>query len=86
MWLKETINKKYKKGILFDEAGKAPHKFGKVDFYVLERGGEKKLVTKVSGIINNLQKIEEFRIYAEKNLRDEVYKFCNDFWLQKINI
>lgn len=87
MWLKEKVVEKFPDiRILFDEAEKAPHKFKKIDFYVKERDGNVKLVTEASGIIDNLKKIEEFRIYVNKTNAEAVNKFCKEFWSQKQKI
>ncbi len=81
MWLKEKSLKKFKsKKLLFDEAEKAPHKFREIDFYVKKRGGKPVLVTKASGIINNLQRIQQYRIYARREDQSLIRSFCEEFW------
>lgn len=85
-WLQEKTTEKFPTmRILYDEADKVPHKFKKVDFYVKGNDGPQ-LVTNASEIINNLKKIQEFRIYVDRNQSDPVEEFCREFWRQKKSI
>ncbi|MDT8067999.1 MAG: HD domain-containing protein [Terriglobia bacterium] len=80
-WLWSELQSKFS-GLdkFIDNAEKAPHKFEKVGTFVLSRStGEPVLVVNESGIIKNLQNIEQYRIFVPAKYRDEVRDYCRDF-------
>jgi HD superfamily phosphohydrolase len=81
-WLRDAI-KRDLKGIktFCDTAEGSPHKFEKIGTYVLSPStGAPSLVQKVSGIIQSLKKIEQYRVFTPKETKEEVRDFCTQFW------
>lgn len=81
-WLEEKLDKNFKnKSFFFDAASKSPHNFEKIDTFVISSStGKPALVQNESGIIKRLKKIEQYRVFCRDEDKDEVEKFCRDFW------
>ena len=81
-WLKESLGRDLKSAKIFcDAAESSPHKFEKIETYVLSPSeGEPKLVQSLSGIIRSLRKIEQLRVFTTKEHKQEVEEFCTQFW------
>ena len=81
-WLRETLGRQFKNTkIFYDTAEKSPHKFEKIETYVLDPStGKPSLVQKVSGIIRSLKNIEQYRVFTKRESKDEIHSFCVQFW------
>ena len=80
LWLKEKVADKFgKENVFFDEAKNAPHKFEKNDTFVRKEKGEIVKVQSISRLISQLDIIEQYRIYAARDKREEIKKFCDNF-------
>ena len=81
-WLRETLGRELKRiKIFYDAAEKSPHKFEKIETYVLSLStGDPSLVHVESGIIGSLKKIEQHRVFTPRENKQEVHEFCTNFW------
>lgn len=81
-WLRETLDREFKKTKLFyDAAEKSPHKFEKIETYVLSLStGAPSLVQQESGIIKSLRNIEQHRVFTPRETKEKVQEFCTQFW------
>jgi uncharacterized protein YwgA len=82
-WLKESLQSTFKRRVklFYDTAEKSPHKFKQSGTYVLSPStGAPTLVQAESGIIRNLRNIEQYRVFTPRENKEEVRKFCTDFW------
>lgn len=79
-WLRSEATAKFGEPQLrFDEAAKAPCRFQEPPTPVLWRGQFMPL-TRRSPLVANLKRIEKMRIYAQPEIRDDVEKYCQNFW------
>jgi len=81
-WLKQDLTKNFPGKFFCDAAEKSPHKFEKINTYVVDSAGtgRSNLVQNESGIIRNLKNIEQHRIFTTREDRPTIEKFCQDFW------
>lgn len=80
-WLQERLESDFKNRFFVDAAEKSPHKFEKIGTFVLSpTTGKPSLVQNESGIIKNLKTIEQYRVFTSREDREEIHKFCVDFW------
>jgi len=83
-WLCEKVSDKFEPTkLLFDEAVKASHKFSKIDFFVRKIDGGFDKIEEMSRIVKALEPIEQYRIYADQSIRQEVGEFCRNFCKDK---
>jgi len=81
-WLQETLRREFRDTkIFYDAAEKSPHKFEKIETYVLSPStGAPSLVQAESGIIRGLKNIEQYRVFTPKESKQKVHNFCTQFW------
>lgn len=81
MWMWERVSKQFGNDVFYDAAEKAPHKFKKVETYVINKTtGIPALVQQQSGIISSLKKIEQYRVFTDERYRKDVNAFCLKEW------
>lgn len=83
---KEVLKRFDENDLFFDEAKKAPHNFGKIDFFVKLENEKIDRIENQSGIIKKLDTIEQYRIYADSKIRNDVKKFCNEYFENQIEL
>ena len=81
-WLRETLSRDFKTTrIFYGAAEKSPHKFEKIETYVLSPStGAPSLVQAESGIIRSLKNIEQYRVFTTRESKEKVHNFCTQFW------
>ncbi len=83
-WLCSELKRKFpEEKLRFDEATKAPYSFKRPSVFVLWRDNYFPLNTH-STLIKNLREISKKRVYADESIREDVKKFSQDFWDEKM--